>query len=337
LLALVLFTDPSWLDSFILTVPEERRIGLTRLTLLKVGNLQWDAAWELIRASPYARQAARSDVEIEHRKGLDILGYCRSSPLAAETLLDPAFGFTDEEIARSLRFSSGDENSETIIKAWLQGRWKGRPPEFVRDSWSDYRRIHQDDLDEITKAFSAEIRSAIGEFDTYWNQSEKIRSTPAGKTPGLEELAALNPEGLADVFDLQRRSGTHIPLQTITQLPPELRKPALENYFSQSDTFHPERIRHGIEELDQLDLTPGERQSLLQQGALLIWTEEGDYEAALDWVGRIPDTQARAGSQEELLTKLADTDPQSALDYLSRLPSGELRDKIEKIATEALP
>ncbi len=29
-LALVLFTDPAWLDTFILTVPEERRIPLTR-------------------------------------------------------------------------------------------------------------------------------------------------------------------------------------------------------------------------------------------------------------------------------------------------------------------
>lgn len=336
-LALVLFSDPSWLDSFILTVPEDRRIGLARLTLLKVGKLQDDAVWELIRASPYARQAALSDVEIEHRKGLDILGYCRGSPLAAETLLDPSFGFSDKEIHQSLRFCYGHENAQAIVEAWVRGRWKDDPPQFVRGSWLDYRSTHQNDLAEITKTFPAEIRSATAEFDTYWEQNKQIQSTPVGKTPTLEELAALNQQGLNDAFDFQRESGSHIPLATLVQLPAELRKSALENYFSQSDTFHPDMIRNSISEADQINLTPGEKGALLQSGALLIWTNEGDYETALDWAGRIPDITAREKCEEQLLTKLANTDPDPALNYISRLQPGGLRDKIEKIATEAQP
>lgn len=336
-LALVLFSNPGWLDSFILTVPEDRRIALTRLTILKLGDLQADAAWELFRSSPYARQAARSDVEIERRKGLDILGYCMGSPLAAETILDPAFGLTDKEINEHLRWTYGNENAECIMDAWIHGRWKDSPPGFVRDAWSGFRKLHKDDLPEIEKNLPAEIRTSIGEFNSYFEQRKQINSVAVGQLPTSEELAKFSEAGLNAAFNFQRESGTHIPLETLVRLPAQLRKPALEHYFEQYDSFHPEMIRESVEEAGKLDLTPPETRVLLEKAALLIWQDQGDYQTALDWATRIPDAKGRAESVEKILTELAQQDPQSALDYIANLPAGELRDKIEHIATEAQP
>lgn len=334
-LALVLFSDPAWLDTFILTVPEDRRIALTRLTLMKVGKLQADAAWELIRSSPYARLAARSDVEVEKRKGLDILGYCRTSALTAETILDPALGFTEKEIHQTLRFASGAENARRILDEWMHGRWKGEPPEFVRGAWAHFWHNNKEALLEISKTLPEELRGFTGHFNALNEQEQRTRKTQA--IPGVEDLSKLGQRELMQAFEDQWTSGRRIPLETLTQLPPELRKAGLENYFKQDDTFHPDMARQCVEQLDQLDLTPSEKQSLLKGAATASWQNQGDYQTALEWAARMPDTQGRAKFEEELLTELARQDPHAALEYTATLPAGELREKIEHIATEALP
>lgn len=337
-LALVLFSDPAWLDSFILTVPEDRRIALARLTILKLGNLAPDAAWELIRNSPYARVAARSDVEIEHNKGIHILGYCMmSSDLTAETILDPALGFSDEDIVRALRFARGEENARRVIDEWTRGRWKGEPPGFVRDSWTQIGFADKDGRQELEKSLPPGLRNYVDQFNALQKQDELASDSPTGTIPSVEALSKLGPGELMETFENQQTSGGRIPLKTLTKLPANLRKIGIENYFQQDDSFHPDMARQCVEQLDQLDLTTSEKQSLLEKAATSSWEHQGDYQTALDWAARMPDTKGRAKFEEKILTELAQQDPQAALDHVNAMPVGALRDKIERIATEALP
>lgn len=334
-LSLVLFTDPAWLDSFILTVPEDRRIALARLVIFKVGALHADAAWELMRQSPYARLAARSGVKVEDREGIEILGYCMDSPLAADTILNPEFDFSDKEITRVLRFISGEENHRRIIEEWKSGRWKGEPPAFVRGAWGYFWHKDKDASREIDQSLPAELRGYAEQFGALYDQSKSVPG--AGGIPGVEELSALGVGELSEVFEMQRTSGTHIPLETFVQLPPKLREACIREYFSQSDFFHPEMARECVAQLDRFDLTVAEKQSLLEGAATMSWEELGDYETSLEWASRMPDPKGRAEFEEKFLTELAKAEPGSALEYTAKLPAGELRQKIERIATEALP
>lgn len=334
-LALILFSDPAWLDTFILTVPEDRRIALTRLTIMKVGKLQADAAWELIRSSPYARSAARSAVEVEKRKGLDILGYCMASPLAAETMLDPSLGFTEEEINGNLRWTRGKENARRILDEWMRGRWKGEPPGFVSSAWAHFWSSDKQALQEIGKTLPEELRVFTERFNALNEQEQRVRESRA--IPGVEDLSKLGHRELMQTFEDQWISGTRIPMETLTQLPAELRKAGIENYFKQDDSFHPDMAQKCVDQMDQLDLTPSEKQSLLKGAATSVWVNQGDYQTALDWAARIPDASGRAEFEQKILTELAQQDPDAALEYIATLPDGDLRRKIKHIATEALP
>jgi hypothetical protein len=336
-LALVLFSTPSWLDQFILTVPEDRRVALVRLTIFKLGALSPDAAWELIRSSPYAREAARSDLEIEHRKGLSILGYCGGSSLVADTLLVRSLGFSEEDIARELRFPRGEENARRILDEWKTGRWKGEPPVFVRNAWLALRRTDKEGLQEMENSFPPEFRKDLDQFKALHEQQELASKAPAGTTQEAEELAKLGPGEMDEVVDNQWRSGTTIPLTTLTQLPPALRKIGIESYFRHNSDFQPEIAQQCVDQLESLDLTSQEKQTLLKGAAELIWGSQGDFQSALDWAGRISDANERAKFEEKLLTELAQEDPESGLDYAETLPAGALREKIIRIATESQP
>ena len=138
-------------------------------------------------------------------------------------------------------------------------------------------------------------------------------------------------------FEDQWISGTRIPMETLTQLPAELRKAGIENYFKQDDSFHPDMAQKCVDQMDQLDLTPSEKQSLLKGAATSVWANQGDYQTALDWAARIPDASGRAEFEQKILTELAQQDPDAALEYIATLPDGDLRRKIKHIATEALP
>lgn len=337
-LALVLISDPAWLDSFILTVPEDRRIALARIAIMKVGELQGDAAWELMRQSEYARLAARSDVEINHRKGVLILDYCLDSPLAADTILNPALGFSDKDVTRILRFIRGEDNQRRILDEWMRGRWKGEPPGYVRDAWTYFKNRDKNTFREIDQTLPAELRSYTEQFAALHAMEEKKNEgLESGGIPGVRELTSLGPGELAEVMETQRFSGTHIPLETFVQLPPKLREIGLKHYFVQSDGFHTEMAWECVEQLDHVGLTSTEKQWLLEGAAQQSWDELGDYETSLEWASLIPDPKGRAKVEEELLTKLAEADPESALEYTAKLPVGPLREKIGRIATEARP
>lgn len=334
-LSLILFSDPGSLDKFILTVPEGRRIGLVRMALLKVSRMQADAAWEAIRSSPFALQAARSDLEVEKRKGVDILGYCLRSPFAAETVLDPSFGFTEQEIAATLRFTSGVENARRILEEWKNGRWKGEPPGFVRDAWAHFWFNDKDALQEIGKSLPEEYHAFTDRFNAL---NEQDQHTSKNHTiPSAEDLSKLGKGELMQAFQDQWVSGNRIPLETLTQLPAELRKAGIENYFKQDDTFHPDMARNCVEQLDRLNLTNPEKQTLLEGTAAAVWENQGDYQTALQWAARMPDAAGREKFETNILTEFARADPHGALEFIATLPAGKLRETIERIATEALP
>lgn len=334
-LALILFSDPGSLDEFILTVPEGRRIALVRTALLKVSRMQADAVWEAIRSSPFALQAVRSDLEVEKRKGVDILGYARTSPLTAETILNPSYGFTEQEIAATLRFVRGGENSRRILEEWKKGRWKGEPPGFVRDAWAHFWFNDKDALQEIGKSLPEEYRTFTDRFNALNEQDQHTSNNQTIAT--AEELSKLGEKELMSVLNDQFCSGRVIPLETFIQLPPVLRKAGLENHFRQDDTFHPDMARNCVEQLDRLDLTNSEKQALLEGAASAVWENQGDYLTALQWSARMPDANGREKFETNLLTEYARADPDGALDFIATLPAGKLRETIERIATEALP
>lgn len=334
-LSLILFSDPGSLDEFILTVPEDRRIGLVRMALLKVSRMQADAVWEAIRSSPFALQAARSDLEIDHRKGVDILGYARTSPLTAETILDPSFGFTEQEIAATLRFAHGAENARRILEEWKNGRWKGEPPGFVRGAWAHFWFNDKGALQDIGKSLPEEYRAFTDRFNALNEQDQ--HNSKNHTIPTAEELSKLGEKELMSVFNDQFCSGSVIPLETFIQLPPALRKAGFENYFRQDDTFHPDMARNCVEQLDQLDLTNPEKQTLLEGAATAVWENQGDYQTALQWSARMPDAAGREKIENNILTEFARADPHGALEFIATLPAGKLRETIERIATEALP
>ena len=177
-LALILFSDPAWLDSFILTVPEDRRIALARLTIMKVGDLHSDAAWRLIRHSPFALLAARSEAEVHGRKGIDILSDSRRSQILAETVLDRALGLSDEEIAKTLSWAGAAENSKRILEEWKSGRWAGQPPPFVSNAWYTLRQDDPDSLQKLETGLSEEHRDSVDHLKAFISEDGRAPMPP---------------------------------------------------------------------------------------------------------------------------------------------------------------
>ena len=128
-LAPVLVADPAWLEQFILTVPEERRTALIREVFPILGNLHFDADWELMRHSPSALGAAKT--------GIGILVSSSRSPLAAAFLLDPANGFTEKELTVLEWTVHTPENARRVMEAWKSGHWPAGPRRPGR-SWRDW-------------------------------------------------------------------------------------------------------------------------------------------------------------------------------------------------------
>lgn len=334
-LAPILIADPAWLESFILTVHESRRIDLVRSTIWRMSEISPDAVWELVRSSPFAAMAARTTGSDTEREGLDVLNGCHDSPLAAEVLFDPANGFSSEEATNYFRFGTRNrENNERLLKEWFNGRWEGKAPECIRSAWLSLRWENEAGLRELAKQLPDALKEQADRFDAFAKLMPGTGMITNDPTP--EELGGLGAEELAQLAEMRTEAGRPLSLETLAKLSPELRGQTFQTYFAYLHPFNEEAAEHAFGVIDQLGLKRDERQTLLDGAASQIWRFEGDHTRALALVDRMPDREAAATMRTEILEELAKFDPQAALETAKSLPEGELRDKIEKLAKEGL-
>lgn len=335
-LAPILIADPAWLESFILTVHDSRRIDLVRATIWRISEISPDAVWELMRSSPFAAMAARTTGRDTEREGLDVLNGCHDSPLAAEVLFDPANGFSTEEATRYFRFGTRSRaNNERILKEWFGGRWEGEAPECVRAAWLNLRWLDEPVLRELEKDLPDSLKEQAERFEAL-GKLTMTRGMITGD-PGADELAQLGAEELSQFSEMRAEAGKPLPLETLAKLPEDLRGQTFESYFGYLYPYNEETATHALEVLDKLGLKRRERQALLEGAASQIWQFEGDAGKALGLIDRMPDREAAATMRKEMLEELAKFDPQAALEMVQTMPEGALKDQIEKLAKEGSP
>lgn len=337
-LAPLLLADPAWLEKFILTVPEERRIALVRHTFGKIGLLHPDAVWELLRSSPFAVEAAKAKDPNRKRRhdGLDILSSPVNSPLASEVLFDPAHGFTDDMIARYFRWGTRDEvNARRILTEWAGGRWSGEPPECIRSAWLSLRWHHLESLRDFEKTMPAELGKWAASFETLAEMKRPLGLITTD--PDAEDLKMLKASELEKLVEERAIAGRPIGLSTLAQLPQEAREVAISSYFDWHYPFMEASAAATVESLDRIDLSPGEKQSLLLSAAAAESYHRGDYPTALKWAARVPDEKARTDFERTQYEQWAREDPHAVLEHARSLPDGPLRDRIVRLATEAMP
>lgn len=337
-LAPLLLADPGWLDDFILTVPEARRIELARLAISKLGGLHPDAVWELLRKSPYAREAAcaaRTTEKLKVPPGMLLLTSFVDSPLATEVAFDPATGFSPEQISELFKYGVREPaNCRRILEEWFTGRWKGSPPGCVRDAWLSLRWNDESALRELAAKVPPELKPLADGFETL-GRIQQVRGEVAAEPP-MEDLVILNDGELAQLVEQRAMSGKPLPLEILAQLPADKRSAAFEDYFAWLYPFNAAAARDLADGIGLLDLTDAERASLLQGAASAEWNSQGDFRRAYELALRMPAGKARADLEQELVDEFAHYDPQDALAWARSLPPGELRDKAEKLALDSL-
>ncbi len=337
-LAPLLVANPDWLETFILTVPENRRIILVRAAFLTVGELHPDSVWELIRRSPFAATAARKNDGTPQFKGLDLLWRFADSDLAAEVIFDPALGFTDAEAARLFSTGGGHPSSTPrILEEWKNGRWTGATPDCVRSAWFSLHRRDPGLLEELEKSMPASLQSSVENFRARARMRARNPEGLITSDPSADELRIIGAAEVKNLVEGRAWAGRPVPLATLAQLPPEVRGPALDSYFQRLYPFAEESAAQAVAALDDLDLTAAERQSLLLSAARQECNERGNYTTALEWAARMPDAPARAKFEQETWEKWARQDPEAALSHATTLPDGELKLRVEKLAIESKP
>ena len=335
-LAPVLVADPAWLEQYILTVPEERRVDLVRKTFEKMAEIYPDSVWELIRISPFAVSAAKAQGSDPNYPGLRGKGIQAFSSLAAEILFDPANGFDLKEVTRFFRYGAYTrENSKRILEEWLAGRWEGATPDCVKPAWYNLRKNDPAAFQEIEEKLSPEMLARTAEFKA--SSSILDFDSPPRTDYRAEELEGLGADGLASMMEEQAMSSAPIPLDTLARLPEKVRGEALANYFSWLYPFETEMAREALGKLDTLGFTKDEKQALLDSALAGEWSTGGDFEWSMKIVRMMPEGEDRTKAELELLEDYAKDDPVGALEFSGSMPEGELRTRIEKLATENQP
>ncbi len=338
-LAPLLLADPGWLDDFILTVPEARRIELARMAISKLGGLHPDAVWELLRQSPYARVAVcapRTEEKLKVPPGLLLLASFVDSPLAAEVAFDPATGFSPEQLAELFKYGVREPaNCRRILEEWFTGRWKGEPPGCVRRAWLSLRWNDESASRELAAKVPAELKSLADGFETL-GRIQQVRGE-LGAEPPLKDLTILNGGELAQLVEQRAMSGKPLSLEALAKLPADKRSAAFDDYFAWLYPFNAAAAHDAIDGIDRLDLTDTERTALLKGAASGEWNSQGDFRRAYELASRMPAGKAREGLEQNLMDEFAHYDPQDALAWARSLPPGELRDKAEKLALDSLP
>ncbi|RYD68214.1 MAG: hypothetical protein EOP83_01285, partial [Verrucomicrobiaceae bacterium] len=194
-LAPLLIADPDWLETFILTVPEERRIGLVRVTFMEIGKLHPDSVWELLKRSPFAAMAAKRADGTPDYKWLELFWRITETDKTASVLFDPALGFSDAELARYLRIGGRKlPTARRVLEEWAAGRWAGEAPDFIRDAWYRLNKRDPATLAELEKKIPESLRSYFEKFRARTDLTAKLNAEGLIiSDPSVEDLRRIGP------------------------------------------------------------------------------------------------------------------------------------------------
>ena len=139
---------------------------MTRLTFRKLRDLYPDAVWELLRRSPFAVTAARTNEPGEQGRGVSILYAGFESTIAAEVMLDPSSGFAAEDVAYVFRTGCGNADQVCPMFPGQVNRhhWGFDDPAHATGSKEEqmvmFRRV-RDEIRERFEAYAAERKAAV--------------------------------------------------------------------------------------------------------------------------------------------------------------------------------
>lgn len=335
-LAPVLVSDPKCLEAFITGVPEERRINLVRAVLKKMGELHPDAVWEVIRVSPTAVAAAKAQGTDPLWEGIRSLYPAAESRLAVEILLDPAYGFPEEQVSGYLRATlANPDNARDLLERWIKGGWEPQRPDLLRDAYYVLHGRDHDALEALRTELDPGKSTAFGKYEASIKLNNFEQAPRTDYT--VEELSTLGPTEIRGLAEEHAMSGAHLPLETIARLTPELREAALDSYFQWYYPFQADDARKVLADLGSLGFTEEEKQSLLENAFSSEWYEAGNFEQSLEVISMMKAGEGREKAERELLEDYANHDPAAALEFAKTMPEGGLRTKIEKLATDNLP
>ena len=335
-LAPVLVSDPKWLETFIPDVPEERRINLVRAVLKKMGELHPDAVWELIRVSPSAVAAAKAQGADPLWEGIRNLYPAAESRLAVGILLDPAYGFPEEQVSGYLPATlANPDNARDILERWIKGGWEPKRPDLLRSAYYVLRARDPDALAALRPKLDPGQSTALGEYEASVKLNNFEQAPRTDYT--VEELSTLGPAEIHDLAEGHAMSGAHLPLETIARLTPELREAALDSYFQWYYPFQADDPRKELANLGNLGFTDDEKQSLLENAFSSEWYEAGNFEESLEVIAMMKAGAGREKAERELLEDYANHDPVAAREFAKTMPEGELRTRIENLATDNMP
>ncbi len=330
LLATVLLADPAWLETFIVTVPEERRLALVRTTFGALAKLRPDSVWDLLLASPFAVHAVKPHPG-DRDPTLQIPFPCLGSARSADLLFDPVLGFTPEQIARRLSGWRGVELSRRVMEEWQAGLWGDETPQCIKNAWWSLRLHDPEELERVIAALPEALRKTTEDFDLLAAAGE------AGEPPPVELLTNISPQEIESLAEDRAMAGEPLPLATLAQLSPEAREAVLPNYWSWFYPFDSDDATRELENLDRLGFTPAERGLLLEEAAREEWWHHGDYDRARELAERIPDAKARGEFTDWLDKNYAELDPHGAMARADGMPPGPERERLLKLAEENMP
>ncbi|MCW1915931.1 hypothetical protein OJ996_20250 [Luteolibacter sp. GHJ8] len=327
----ILLSDPGWMEHFVSMVPDGLRPLLVREAMKELSDHHLDAPWEVLKHSPSVMAMTRPP-----GGGLgQFLTYgAYQSPHAAAFLLDPANGYTAQEIRQALQSARyNPANARTMLEAWKSGRLPaGFEKDILPSAWLSLKHQAPDTAEALMKNLSPDQEAwfAIRQQDS----ADSSRYSEQLKHPESTRLEDFSETHIASYILELEESGRRVSLEQLGRLPENLRKQAAKDYLRYTYPYHSEGVMEDLRTLPSLGFSEKEQLQILERGIDGEWSDSGNFANAIELAGMIPDAGKREEKRRALLEDLAKYDPEAALEYAATLPDGEDRSRLEQQARE---
>lgn len=327
----VLISDPGWMENFIAMLPEGSRESLITDAMSELSDHHLDAPWEVLKHSPSVLAMTRAPAGT---LGQFLSFGAYQSSQAATFLLDPANGYTSQEIRQGLRSAlHNPTNARTMLEAWKNGRLpEGLEEDVLPIAWLDLKYHHPDQAEALMKNPSSEQEAWLATRQQH--SADTARFNEQVKHPESTPLEDVLEEHLAPYIETMEESGQRVPLEQLGRLPEDLRQKALHSYLRFTYPYHSEGVMEDLRTLPSLGFSEAEQLRILERGIDGEWSDCGNFANAIELAGMIPDAAKREEKRRELLDDLAKYDPEAAREYAATLPAGDDRSRLEQQARE---
>lgn len=327
----ILLSDPGWMEHFISILPEGLRPLLVRDAMKELADHHLDAPWEVLKHSPSLMAMTRPPAG-----GLgQFLGFgAYQSPQAAAFLLDPANGYTAQEIRQGLQSALHNQaNARTMLEAWKSGHLPaGLEKDILPLAWRSLSFQDPDTAAALMKNLPPEQEAWLAARQQDRENSARFREQL--NHPESTRLEDLPEDRIAPYLSALEERGGRVALEQLGRLPENLRKQAAEDYLRYTYPYHSEGVMADLRTLPTLGFSEKEQLQILERGIDGEWSDSGNFANAIELAGLIPDAGKREEKRRALLEDLAKYDPEAALEYAATLPDGEDRSRLEQQARE---